>query len=155
MNRETTFRHALLVTAIMGIAQAGTALADEGAGTKAATACLNRANIRSTKVLDDRNVLFITRDRITYHNQLARQCLGMNRTTPLSFNANDRRVCAGSTFTVMLRTGASSNPCPTPHPARTSRSRCKAKTWYGARPARSDVRPRQRRPGRCAHGRNG
>jgi hypothetical protein len=86
--------------------------ADEPAAARAATACLNHSTIRTTKVLDNRNVLFTTRDRTTYHNQLGRQCLGMNRTTPLSFTYSDSRLCAGSTFTVMLRTGASSNLVP-------------------------------------------
>ena len=116
MNLETTIRGSLLLAAMFGGAQAFTARPDEN-GTSAATACLNRADIRSTKILDDRNVLFTTRSQNTYSNQLAHQCPGMRRNSAMSFTyGNNGKLCSGSTFTVLLRTGASTNTVPYTNP---------------------------------------
>jgi len=116
MHLETTIRRALLITAVLGAGQAGVASADDSAAS-VATACLRRADIRSTKILDDRNVLFITRERTTYNNQLVRQCPGMRRNSAMSFTyANNGKLCAGSTFTVLYRTGMSTNTTPYTNP---------------------------------------
>ncbi len=116
MNVVTTIRRVLLITAVLGTGQAGVASAGDEA-TSVATACLRRADIRSTKILDDRNVLFITRERATYNNQLVRQCPGMRRNSAMSFTyANNGKLCAGSTFTVLYRSGASTNTTPYTNP---------------------------------------
>jgi hypothetical protein len=114
MSFKTTLRHSLLVAAMLGAIGIGSALADDSATRP--TSCLNRENIRSTKVIDDRNILFTTRDRTTYNNQLSRHCPGMRRNTVLSFTYADHKLCAGSTFTVLIRTGASSNQMPYTNP---------------------------------------
>src|SRR5512147_690734 len=75
MSLETTIRRSLLIAALLGAAYTGTASADED-GAHVATACLRRSDIRTTKILGQRNVLFITRDRTTYNNQFKRQCTG-------------------------------------------------------------------------------
>jgi hypothetical protein len=116
MNVETTIRRSLLLAAMCTAGQAGMASADDDASV--ATACLRRSDIRTTKILDDRNVLFITRDRITYSNQLTHQCPGMRRNSAMSFTyANNGKLCAGSTFTVLYRTAASTNTTPYTNPA--------------------------------------
>ena len=115
MSLETTIRRSLLLTAVFTGAQAGVAFADDEASV--ATACLRRSDIRSTKILDDRNVLFITRDRTTYNNQLVRQCPGMRRNSAMSFTyANNGKLCTGSTFTVLYRSGQSTNTTPYTNP---------------------------------------
>lgn len=77
-----------------------------------AKTCIDRSSIRSTKVLDDRNVLFVMRNKSTYNNPLAKHCPGMHRGSPLSFTYADNKLCAGHNFTVLIRTGPSSNPMP-------------------------------------------
>jgi hypothetical protein len=106
MNLETTLRRSLLLVAAFGATSAGPVSAGDNAAT--ATNCLTREQIRSTKVVDDRNVLFVMRDRTTYNNQLGRHCPGMRRSTPLSFTYADHRLCAGSTFSVLMRIGSGS-----------------------------------------------
>src|SRR5262245_58139657 len=109
MNVETTIRRSLLLTAALGAMYAGTASADEDERT-VATTCLRRTDIRTTKILSNRNILFITRDRTTYINQFAAQCLGMQRNAVLSFSyANNGSLCAGSLFTVLFRASPNSN----------------------------------------------
>ncbi len=115
MSLETTMRRSLLLTAMLTAGQGGMAFADDEANM--AAACLRRSDIRTTKILDDRNVLFITRDRTTYNNQLVRQCPGMRRSSAMSFTyANNGKLCAGSTFTVLYRSGASTNTTPYTNP---------------------------------------
>ena len=109
MNVETTVRRSLLLAVALGAGQAGVAFADDTAATRA-TACLRRTDIRSTKIVDERNVLFVTRDKTTYNNQFVRQCPGMGRNSVLSFTySNNGALCAGSTFTVLFRAGMNSN----------------------------------------------
>jgi hypothetical protein len=74
-----------------------------------AATCLNRENIRSMRVLDGRNIVFVTRDRMNYNNQLPKVCPGMHRGTPLTFSYSNHKLCAGSLFTVLMRAGASTN----------------------------------------------
>jgi hypothetical protein len=108
MNVETTIRRSLLLAVALGAGQAGVASADDTA--KVATACLRRSEIRSTKILDDRNILFITRDKTTYDNQVAPRCPGMLRNAVMSFTYGENgKLCAGSTFTVLYRAGSSTN----------------------------------------------
>jgi hypothetical protein len=116
MSLETTMRRSLLLAAMFTAGQAGMAFADDEVSV--ATGCLRRTDIRTTRILDDRNVLFITRDRTTYNNQLVRQCPGMRRNSAMSFTyANNGKLCAGSTFTVLYRTGTSTNTTPYTNPA--------------------------------------
>jgi hypothetical protein len=111
MKLRATIRRSLLLAALLGSTQAGIALGGDDAGV--ATSCLRRSDIRTTKILDDRNVLFITRDRATYNNQLVRQCPGMRRNSAMSFTYGDNgKLCAGSTFTVLFRAGMNSNLVP-------------------------------------------
>ena len=116
MNVETTIRRSLLLAAMLGAVHASPALADDD-GATVATSCLRRSDIRTTKILSDRNVLFITRDRTTYVNQLARQCPGMSRNSAMSFTyANNGKLCTGSLFTVLYRSGVSTNMVPYTNP---------------------------------------
>jgi hypothetical protein len=93
---------------VLTAGQAGVAFADDDASV--ATACLRRSNIRTTRILGDRNVLFITRDKKAYNNQLRKQCPGMRQNSAMSFTYGvDGKLCAGSTFTVLYRASPSTN----------------------------------------------
>jgi len=108
MSIATTVRPVLLLTAALSAVPIGTAFADDD--EHIATACLRRSDIRSTKILSDRNVLFITRDQKTYNNQLVRQCAGMRQNSAMSFAYGENgKLCAGSTFQVLYRASPSTN----------------------------------------------
>jgi hypothetical protein len=110
MNLRSTLRPSLLLAAVLGAAaQVGSAVAVEEKEAKTAAACLRRTEIKSTKVLDARNVLVTMRDRSTYRSQLAKQCPGLRRGSAMSLTYSDNKLCAGSTFTVLMRAGASTN----------------------------------------------
>jgi hypothetical protein len=111
-------RSSLLLVAILGATvQVGSAAAEEKDEAKTAAACLRRTEIRSTKVLDGRNVLVTMRDRSTYRSQLAKQCPGLRRGMAMALAYSDNKLCAGSTFTVLMRVGASTNSTSVSMPA--------------------------------------
>lgn len=108
MRRATLGYAPLFAAALLSAPVSDSAWADDAPAT--ATACLRRTEIRSTKIISDRNVLFITRDRKTYNNALPRQCPGMRQNSAMSFTyAADGKLCTGSTFTVLYRASPSTN----------------------------------------------
>ena len=85
---------------------------EEKEEAKQAISCIRRTEIKGTKVLDGRNVLITMRNRSTYRSQLAKQCPGLRRGMAMSLTYSDNKLCAGSTFTVLMRAGASTNSTP-------------------------------------------
>jgi hypothetical protein len=67
--------------------------------------CLYQSELRTTKVLDDRTILFTTRHGQTYRNTLPRQCPSMRRGSLLNYAYESRRLCAGSMFQVLWELG--------------------------------------------------
>ena len=78
--------------------------------TSVAQVCLHHPTIDRTKILDGRNILFVTHDDRIYHNLLPRQCPGVRRNTLLSYNIANAKLCAGNTFTVILEVGTNRIP---------------------------------------------
>jgi hypothetical protein len=109
MNVRISIRPFFWAAAVLIASQAASAWADDDSAS-VATACLRRSDIRTTRILSDRNVLFITRDKTTYNNQLARQCPGIRQNSVMSFTYGvDGKLCSGSTFTVLYRASPSTN----------------------------------------------
>jgi hypothetical protein len=79
---------------------------DNDSETSVAQTCLNHQMIKRTKVLNDRNILFVTRDNVSYNNQLPRQCPSLGRGTLVNYSIENRRLCNGSSFSVLWRTGS-------------------------------------------------
>ncbi len=67
--------------------------------------CLYQNELRTTKVLDDRTILFTTYGGQTYRNTLPRQCPSMRRGSLLNYTYESRRLCAGGMFQVLLDLG--------------------------------------------------
>src|SRR5215475_8316552 len=57
-------------------------------------ACLNQTEIRRTTILDNRNIVFVTRHDEIFNNQLPKQCPGLNRKSLLNYPITNRRLCA-------------------------------------------------------------
>jgi len=77
--------------------------------------CLYQSELRTTKVLDDRTILFTTRHGQTFRNTLPRQCPSMRRGSLLNYTYESRRLCAGGLFQVLLDYGGRHMPtfiCP-------------------------------------------
>ncbi len=67
--------------------------------------CLNHPAIRRTKVLNDRNIVFVMRDDAIYNSQLPRQCPGLRRNSLVNYGIANSRLCAGSLFQVLWDQG--------------------------------------------------
>lgn len=113
MMRSPSRGRLTLTIAVLCAAPVCVAFAGDDA-TSVATACLTRYDIRSTKVLNDRNILFVMKDGITYNNPLPKECRGMHRGSPLSFSYADSKLCAGSLFTALMRSSSSRTPYTNP-----------------------------------------
>lgn len=68
-------------------------------------ACLQHPMIRRTKILDDRNIVFITRDERIYNNQLPKECPSLRRNSLVSYAVRNQRQCAGDAFQILWQTG--------------------------------------------------
>ena len=70
--------------------------------------CLNQPAIKRTKILNEGNIVFITRDGTIYNNQLPRQCPSLKRSSLVNYGIEHSRLCAGNSFTVLYRIGNNS-----------------------------------------------
>ena len=77
-----------------------------------ARACLDHPTIRRTRVLDDRNIVFVTRDNTIYNNQLPKECPSLRRGSLVNYPIEQRRLCVGGSFQVLWQTGAGNNYIP-------------------------------------------
>jgi len=67
--------------------------------------CLNQPTIKRTKILNESNIVFITRDGTIYNNQLPKQCPSLGRRSMVNYPIEQSRLCAGNSFTVLYRIG--------------------------------------------------
>ncbi len=106
---------AMLLTATLGTgaaAQDGAAQEGDSEPASVARPCLNHPSIKRTKVLGDRNIVFVMRDDTIYNNQLPRQCPSLKRNSLVNYAVENSRLCAGGQFHVLLELGPS-NYAPT------------------------------------------
>lgn len=98
---------AALAAVAMGAPAAGqqgdAALAVEEAAREARL-CLDQPTIRRTRVLDNRNIVFITRRNEIYANRLPEECPSLGRGSLVSYPIEQRRLCAGGSFQVLWET---------------------------------------------------
>lgn len=75
--------------------------------------CLSMSSIRSTRVVDDSNVLFFHGRGQVYLNRLERACVGLARygkfTYEVHTGARHARLCVTDSITVLERTGRGFN----------------------------------------------
>jgi len=69
--------------------------------------CINLRGIDHTEIVDDRNVLFRMRDRVTYRNTLRAECPALRISDKFSYRPSFT-LCQGETIDVLARTGSGS-----------------------------------------------
>lgn len=67
--------------------------------------CLEQPSIRRTKVLNGRNILFMTKSGQSYNNPLPRECPSLKRGSIVNYGVVSGRICAGNTFQVLWQMG--------------------------------------------------
>jgi hypothetical protein len=104
-----------LAGAVLGAAASGNARADTDEQAPTPKACLYQNELRNTKVLDDRTILFETRDGQAYSNTLPQQCPTLRPNSILNYSVDGSRICSGSMFQVLMNFGFGQTPtfvCP-------------------------------------------
>ena len=66
--------------------------------------CLPHPTIDRTRILNDRNIVFVTRDDTIYNNELPKQCLTLRRNSLVNYGITNGRVCAGDRFQILWET---------------------------------------------------
>ena len=94
---------ALLATASAapGAAQQGEDADDGDTQRSGPVSCINRTDIRRTKILSNRNIVFVTRQDEIYSNQLAKQCPNLTRNSVVNYPTSSGRMCEGDRFQVL------------------------------------------------------
>jgi hypothetical protein len=86
--------------AVPGAAQQG----KEAEPTHAASgprSCLPHPTINRTKILNGRNIIFVTYDDTIYNNHLPKQCPTLNRRSLVNYGIANGRICAGDRFQIL------------------------------------------------------
>jgi hypothetical protein len=69
-----------------------------------ARVCLDHPMVRRTRVLNNRNIVFVTRANEIYNNRLPEDCPSLRRGSLVRYPIEQRRFCAGSSFQVLWET---------------------------------------------------
>ena len=105
MNRLLT----ITCLACLSMLPAGSALAADEQEDKDkdrdGRSCINASLIRSTRIIDDANILFYVRGSDIYHNQLPRQCNGLAREGRFSYRRTTSSLCQQDSIQVLYAAG--------------------------------------------------
>jgi hypothetical protein len=106
VSRSTISRGPAVGVALLAAVMSGGATAQDGAEPagdepRVARECLNHPAIKRTKILNDRNIVFVTRDDTIYNNQLPRQCPSLKRNSLVNYPIQNGRLCAGNNFQLL------------------------------------------------------
>ena len=106
IGRAGTTCAALLVAALTvpGSAQQGEE-ADPPDSPTGPRSCLPHPTITRTKILNGRNIVFVTRDNTIYNNELPKQCPSLSRRSLVNYGIQNGRICAGDRFQVLWESG--------------------------------------------------
>jgi hypothetical protein len=104
---------ALLAGAAVWSLTGAAAQDDEGDADDEPVRCLSMGTIRSTRVVDDRTVLFFHGRARIYLNRLERECVGLARNGTFTYQvqsgARAARLCDTDSITVLERAGRGFN----------------------------------------------
>ena len=74
--------------------------------------CISLTRIRSTEILNERNILFVMRGKQVYRNVLPRRCPGLRRNQTFSYRASQGRLCDNDLITIVDNPGFGQIPGP-------------------------------------------
>jgi hypothetical protein len=102
-------RRLLLISVAIGVtipavAQDEDSVVDEA--DDSTSRCISLRTVRSTDVVDDRNILFHMRGSIVYHNILPRKCNGLAREDRFSYRTTIGRLCSNDIINVLYNNGS-------------------------------------------------
>jgi hypothetical protein len=68
--------------------------------------CVSLRTVRSTDIIDDRNIFFHMRGGVVYHNVLPRRCNGLAREDRFTYKTSIGRLCSSDMIFVLYNGGA-------------------------------------------------
>jgi hypothetical protein len=92
---------ALFATALIARGEAQQSEAEVANTSSSPLSCLPHPTINRTKILNGKNIVFVTRDHTIYNNQLPKQCASLNRRSLVNYAIANGRICAGDRFQVL------------------------------------------------------
>jgi len=104
-------RSGAICTALLAAALAALGAAQQDEEAEAADtpteprSCLARPTIDRTRILNGRNIVFVTRDDTIYNNQLPKECPTLSRRSLVNYGIQNGRMCAGDRFQVLWENG--------------------------------------------------
>jgi hypothetical protein len=102
-----------LLGSVAALSLASAAAQDDEEASDEPLRCVSMNTIRSTKILDDRRVLFIQARGKMFLNRLDRECLGLSRNGTFTYKvqsgARHARLCDTDSITVLETTGRGLN----------------------------------------------
>jgi len=111
MHKQT--RRILIASLLIGLAipaLPSSAQDEEPVRDDSTTSCISVRSIRSTDIIDDRNVLFYMRGDVVYHNILSRRCPGLAREDRFSYRTSVGRLCDIDSINVLYRDARGMRP---------------------------------------------
>lgn len=98
-------RSVLLICLSIGLSPPNAAADIDEETPENAERCISTRVIRSTTIIDDRNIIFHVNSRKAYHNILPRQCSGLEREERFSYHTSSGRLCQLDTIRILYEAG--------------------------------------------------
>lgn len=98
----------IAATGLLGLPVVTSSLADEVADEIDdidVERCIRVRSLRSTKIVDDLNIIFYMVGSTTYHNILPRQCHGLARQDRFSYQSRSGNLCDLDTIRILYQAG--------------------------------------------------
>ena len=101
----------LVISCVIGLSVANSSMADDEEEKDNSRNCIQTRTLKSTAVVDDRNVLFVKIGNSVYHNRLRKDCKGLGKYKQFSYTTTSGSLCSLDSIRVMDATGRESRSC--------------------------------------------
>ena len=101
----------IVISCVIGLSVANSSMADDEEEKDNSRNCIQTRTLKSTAVVDDRNVLFVKIGNSVYHNRLPKDCKGLGKYKQFSYTTSSGSLCSLDTIRVMDATGRENRSC--------------------------------------------
>lgn len=101
----------ILLAGLLNLPAANTSMADEAENTKPRN-CITLRRVKSTKIVNDLNILFLTSGKTAYLNVLTEQCTGLSRYGQFQYRTTASSLCSLDTIQILTPGGFPGRSCP-------------------------------------------
>ena len=102
--------HLLVLTlSLLGLLAIPAAMADEAVDEiddVNAKSCIRVRSLKSTRIMDDQNIIFVMVGSKNYHNILPRQCHGLKREGRFSYKSSTGSLCSIDNIRILIPGGS-------------------------------------------------